>query len=487
MNNSYQKALDKINNAQKNCNCTPYCYSYPQYSPSVGPTGPKGDKGDTGEIGPTGPQGPAGVSVTILGNYDSYNDLIAHHPTSTIGSSYLVGDDLYVWSEEENEWANVGHIRGPKGETGPQGLIGPKGETGLQGPRGPQGPQGEQGIQGEQGEKGEQGIPGEKGETGDIGPQGPKGDIGPMGPQGDPGPKGDTGPQGIQGPPGEKGDPGPTGWKGEKGEMGPPGPQGPKGDKGDTGEGETISLGIVSTGDASTFAKIVDRKAGLNHIFDFVIPRGINGSDGPKGDTGPMGPQGPRGEQGLPGEKGEQGPKGDKGEPGPQGPQGVEGPLEIPAAFFVTFHDEDQKPQGVEVPSKGRIPIEIKSLDVRNEINLDNNTITFNKDGVYRIDFIVNASYTTTQDFDPTTDIIAIGFKKVGEDTVYAGRSVWNFAEPVLEIAGHGIFNASTDDVFELVNLGNKSFYLNAPNIANISSYSSFINPVVTIIIQALK
>lgn len=58
------------------------------------------------------------------------------------------------------------NIKGPKGDTGPQG---PKGETGAAGPRGPKG---------------------EAGATGGIGPQGPKGDPGATGPQG---PKGTDG------------------------------------------------------------------------------------------------------------------------------------------------------------------------------------------------------------------------------------------------------------------------------------------------------
>lgn len=62
--------------------------------------------------------------------------------------------------------ALIGNIKGPKGDTGPQGI------QGVQGPTGP------------------------KGETGATGPEGPQGEVGPEGPQG---PKGDTGPQGPSG------------------------------------------------------------------------------------------------------------------------------------------------------------------------------------------------------------------------------------------------------------------------------------------------
>ena len=104
------------------------------------------------------------------------------------------------------------NIKGPKGDTGPQGTPGkdgergPQGEPGKDGAAGPQGPQGEPGAEGPQGPKGDIGAQGEQGE------QGPKGDTGAQGPQGEQGPKGDTGPQGEQGP---KGDPGPAGADGK--------------------------------------------------------------------------------------------------------------------------------------------------------------------------------------------------------------------------------------------------------------------------------
>lgn len=150
----------------------------------TGATGPQGiqglqgDKGDTGDIGPQGPKGDKGdqgTGVTILGSYASESELITAHPTGSIGDSYLINGYLYVWSDTDTAWINVGNIQGPQGE---------KGDTGETGPQGPQGP---------------------KGDTGATGPQGPKGDTGETGPQGE---KGDTGPQGLQGVQGDKGDPG---------------------------------------------------------------------------------------------------------------------------------------------------------------------------------------------------------------------------------------------------------------------------------------
>ena len=90
------------------------------------------------------------------------------------------------------------NIRGPSGQTGPQG---PKGDIGLTGPKGDQGPAGPNGDIGLTGPEGPQGDQGPKG---DIGLTGPKGDIGLTGPKGDQGSIGLTGPQG---PKGEVGNP----------------------------------------------------------------------------------------------------------------------------------------------------------------------------------------------------------------------------------------------------------------------------------------
>ena len=99
--------------------------------------GAKGEKGDDG------------TSVTILGSYPSYADLIAAHPTGSLGDAYMVGADLYVWSG--SAWEDVGQIQGPQGPTGPQG---PQGATGATGPQGPRGPQGETGATGAKGDAG---------------------------------------------------------------------------------------------------------------------------------------------------------------------------------------------------------------------------------------------------------------------------------------------------------------------------------------------
>lgn len=159
----------------------------------TGPQGEKGDKGEQGPIGPAGPQGEKGADgtgVTILGTFESYDQLIAAKPSGAAGDSYLVAGHLYVWSETSNNWEDVGNIQGPAGPQGVAGPQGEKGEKGDKGEQGPAGPEGAQGVAGPQGEKGEKGDKGDQGLTGATGPQGP------VGPQGEKGEKGDTGAEG---------------------------------------------------------------------------------------------------------------------------------------------------------------------------------------------------------------------------------------------------------------------------------------------------
>ena len=165
-----------------------------------GDTGPQGPKGDTGKTGPQGERGPAGqdgTSYTINGLYSTLSALQAAHPIGSAGDAWFVGTDednvVYQWDVDKASWVNVGALKGPKGDTGPQG---PKGDTGATGQKGDIGPRGEKGDKGDafiysdftaeqlaslNGEKGDAGPQGPKGDTGDTGSQGPKGDTGPAG------------------------------------------------------------------------------------------------------------------------------------------------------------------------------------------------------------------------------------------------------------------------------------------------------------------
>ncbi len=172
-----------------------------------------------GPTGPTGPTGPRGLGLNILSTYETLEELIKNHPVGQNEDAYIVGEDLYIWSNNLNTWKNVGRIRGPEGKEGPQGEKGETGEKGEQGPTGPKGEQGPRGL------------------TGLVGPRGLDGEQGKQGP---------TGPKGEQGPRGLTGLVGPKGLDGEKGEQGPTGPKGDKGEQGDQGPAGTVATDFGS-------------------------------------------------------------------------------------------------------------------------------------------------------------------------------------------------------------------------------------------------
>ena len=93
-----------------------------------GPAGPEG------KTGPAGPKGENGDSYTVKGLYATLSALQAAHPTGSAGDAWFVGtaedNVVYQWDVDQAKWVNVGALKGPQGETGPQG---PKGDTGAAG------------------------------------------------------------------------------------------------------------------------------------------------------------------------------------------------------------------------------------------------------------------------------------------------------------------------------------------------------------------
>lgn len=69
----------------------------------------------------TGNTGADGTGVTILGSYDTEEELREAHPTGHPGDSYMVSGDLYVWDSNTSKWKNVGRIKGEQGDPGPNG------------------------------------------------------------------------------------------------------------------------------------------------------------------------------------------------------------------------------------------------------------------------------------------------------------------------------------------------------------------------------
>jgi len=133
---------------------------------TIAPTGPLGPTGPSGPLGPTGSTGPAGSGVSVLGYYATLLLLQADNPTGNIGDAYVVVNNLYAWSDLNQEWFDAGIFIGDPGPTGPVGIQGDSvtGPTGVDGPTGPTGPSG-----------------GPTGATGSQGPTGPTGITGPQG------------------------------------------------------------------------------------------------------------------------------------------------------------------------------------------------------------------------------------------------------------------------------------------------------------------
>lgn len=144
----------------------------------------RGEKGDKGE---PGVKGETGAALAIKGTKNSTADL---PKTGQAGDAYMIGGDLYVWSD--TTWTNVGRVKGEKGDQGEPGVKGdpPKMtisdagtwviddvDTGKKA----MGPKGEQGDPGVEGKQGRQGIQGVDGIPGKQGPPGPPGDPGPKG------------------------------------------------------------------------------------------------------------------------------------------------------------------------------------------------------------------------------------------------------------------------------------------------------------------
>lgn len=190
------------------------------------------------------------------------------------------------------------------------------------------------------------------------------------------------------------------------------------------------------------------------------------------GPTGPTGPTGPSG-----------------GPTGPTGATGPTGPTLLHSAYFVTFNDGTRE-DGIPIAAGERLPISRAEIDVSNLAQLDttNKTIKFNKIGYYNITFTVSA-YTkqTNTDFDPTKDLVALGFRLINTDNVYIGTSEFIYNEEIKQLLAQGIIAVeNTDNLYELVNLSKQEIYLNSPDNKNLGTHSYFANSLVTITVNYL-
>ena len=292
-----------------------------------------------------------------------------------------------------------------------------------------------------------------------------------------------------------------------KGKTGPTGPAGP------TGKTETIRIGQTTTVEPNEKAEVIDTNIDGHHTLDFKIPKGTKGDSfnvlGSYDTIDELKKNHPTGNIGdayiIDGDIyvwsdntkdwkniGKiKGPKGDIGPTGPIGPTGAigpTGPTLIKSAYIVTYNDLTNE-DGLPIISGAKIPLKRKELDVGNIITLNSNyTIRFNSIGYYKISFTVFAyPKVDSIDFDPTKDIVSIGFKESNTNNVYVGASSWVWNGEAIEIYTSGIISVpNTNSLYELTNLSKETIYLNTPNIENISSTSYFSNSLVTLLIDYL-
>lgn len=216
---------------------------------------------------------------------------------------------------------------------------------------------------------------------------------------------------------------------------------GPTGPKGDPGISDSIIVRSTETSNPGTDAQVIDTMVNNIHMLDFVIPRGNDG------------------------------------------------PTLLRSAYLVTFNTNTVV-GGIPIEPNENLPISRIELDVSNLLELDtvNGLIKFNVPGYYKVFFTVSAyPEVTGPDFDPTKDIVSVGFKETDTDNVYlgVGQFVYN-GEPV-ELSACGIISVvDTAVTYELSNLGKYKIFLETPDLVNLSSKSYFSNPLVTIVIDYL-
>mgnify|MGYP003235094935 CR=1 FL=1 len=193
------------------------------------------------------------------------------------------------------------------------------------------------------------------------------------------------------------------------------------------------------------------------------------------------------------------GPKGEQGEVGPTGPIGLSETIEVGSGLsglskiqnaYIIKYNDGTVATGIKIEPDERIPLDRIELDVDNLVNLnsEDNLIKFNKIGYYKITIMINASIKTTPNtFNPDTDFVSYGFRQTNTDNIYVGASKWIYNNEYSNVISQGIVAIdSTDNDYEIVNIGSKEIYLLSPDLNNIKSNSYFTNTLVNIVIEYL-
>lgn len=118
---------------------------------------------------------------------------------------------------------------------------------------------------------------------------------------------------------------------------------------------------------------------------------GPQGCMGPRGCPGPQGPEGPQGHRGATGAKGDKGDKGERGSRGEKGERGATGTCCCAVAFGGMSHEEERCVRLYECQPK-QVELCHKTEFCNLHIDLDKNCITILKDGIYELNFMLNAT-----------------------------------------------------------------------------------------------
>lgn len=72
--------------------------------------------------GEPGQHGEQGEGLNILDAFGTVEELRAAHPTGEPGDAYSIGTEIFIWSEQANDWVSIGQLKGEPGESGTDGI-----------------------------------------------------------------------------------------------------------------------------------------------------------------------------------------------------------------------------------------------------------------------------------------------------------------------------------------------------------------------------